>query len=130
MTGQERVTLISEKLNEQMERKGLSIKDVADKAGSTYEHVRNIVRGNVVPSKYMLRTLSDILGLNQKELEKIAVADRIRIKYGSIPLELSGKNPEIEPIERDWGKLTDAHKKDIITMVQAYAARDVQSKAS
>jgi transcriptional regulator with XRE-family HTH domain len=123
-------TRTGEVLREQMEAKNISIKDLADKIETTYEHTRSIIRGNVVPSKHMLPLFAKVLGLNIKELEKLAVADKIRRKYGKIPLELSGKNPELEPIERAWEKLSESHKQDIIAMVQTYARRDAQASKS
>jgi len=118
------LTLVAEKVQAAMDVQGLSIRDVAEKAGSTYEHVRNIVRGNVVPSKHYLRTLVDVLSLDLKEMEKLATADRIRTKYGKIPLELAGKNPELEPIERAWSHLSDQHKQDLVAMAQTFSKRD------
>lgn len=124
-----RETLISERLRAQMDKKALSIRDVAEATGLTYEHIRNIARGNVVPSKFIIRDIAKALDLSVKDLEKAAVADRIRIKYGTIPLELSGKNPELEPIERAWLHLSEEHKKDIISMAQTYAKRDQEKTA-
>ena len=85
-----------------MERKGFSIRALSEKLKTTYEHVRSIVRGNVVPSRYILRELAEVLDINLKELERVTTADKIRVKFGKIPLELSGKNPELEPLERAW----------------------------
>ncbi len=118
------VTRIAEKIQEAMDAKNLSIRDVSDKMGSTYEHVRNIVRGNIVPSKFFLNGLCTVLGLNLKEMSALSTADRICMKYGDIPSEISGKNPEIEPIERAWPHMSEEHRKDLIAMAAMYAKRD------
>jgi hypothetical protein len=57
-------------------------------------------------------------------LERLATADRIRFKFGTIPLELAGKNPELEPLERIWNHLSLDHKADLIAQAQAWAKRD------
>lgn len=120
----EMMTLVGEKINEAMESKGMSIRDLSVELGSTYEHVRKIVRGGAVPSKYMLTSICAALKLNPKEMEKLATADRIRHKFGKIPIELSGKNPEMEAIERAWPHLSEDHKKDATSMILNWAKRD------
>jgi hypothetical protein len=62
----------------------------------------------------MVQALADALRMNRGELERLATADRIRIKFGKIPLELSKKNPELEPLERIWKDLSEGHKGDLI----------------
>jgi ribosome-binding protein aMBF1 (putative translation factor) len=117
-------TLVSEIVSEAMEKQKVEIRDLAEKLGVTYETVRGIVRGLVVPSKFVLKPIADALGLDDEELGKAAVADRIRKKYGTVPLVIAGKNPELEPIERVWQHLTNEHKQDLVGMAQMYAKRD------
>jgi transcriptional regulator with XRE-family HTH domain len=120
-------TRTAELLRKRMGESKVSIGDLAQNVGATYEHVRMIVRGRTTPSKVMVRALADALKLNRDELERIATADRIRLKFGKIPLELSGKNPELEPLERIWKDLSEEHKLDLIAQAQAWAKRDGES---
>ena len=117
-------TRTGELLAKRMQNLNLSIADLAKKTGKTYEHVRNITKGNIVPSRFMVQALAEALQMNRGELEKLATADRIRIKFGKIPLELAGKNPELEPLERVWKHLSEDHKADLIAQAQAWAKRD------
>jgi transcriptional regulator with XRE-family HTH domain len=112
------------RLTKRMEELNLSIAEVAQKVGATYEHVRSLVRGKAVPSKMMVQAVADALRMNKVELERLATADRIRAKFGKIPLELSGKNPELEPLERVWQYLSKEHKADLIAQAEAWARRD------
>lgn len=121
-------TQTGEKVTQRMHDLDLSIRDVAAKVGTSYEHVRNIAKGNVVPSKFMVRALAEALKFNRDELERIATADRIRVKFGTIPMELAGKNPELEPLERVWIHLSPDHKADLIAQAQAWAKRDREAK--
>lgn len=105
----------------------LPLKDVATKVGTSYEHVRNIVRGNALPSNTMAEALAKALKIKKEELERVITADRIRIKFGTIPLELAGKNPELEPLERVWNQLSQDHKADLIAQAQAWAKRDQET---
>ena len=72
----------------------------------------------------MVRPLAEALKINKEELDRIATADRIRIKFGTIPLELAGKNPELEPLERVRNYLSQDHKADLIAQAQTWAKRD------
>jgi hypothetical protein len=42
------------------------------------------------------------------------------VKFGTIPLELSGKNPELEPLERVWNQLSQDYKADLIAQRQEW----------
>jgi len=117
-------TMISERIVAAMEEQGKSIRDIAKETGATYEHIRMIVRGEAVPSRFMLRTLSETLGLPIKEMERLSQADRIRMKFGTVPLELAGKNPEIERIERAWPHLNASDKEDLYVLAESRAKRN------
>lgn len=119
-------TRTADMLKEAMDAQNLSIRDVAMKAGVSYEHIRNILApgSKIIPSPLLIAELARILKLDKMELRRAGVVDNIQKKYGSIPAELSGKNPELDPIERAWPKLTDEHKTDVIAMVQMFAKRD------
>jgi len=105
-----------------MQTRGLAIKDLAVLLDVTYEHARRLVRGEGVPSRPLIRRLAEALELSFDELNRLATADKIRMKFGTVPLELAGKNPELEPIERVWVHLTHDQKRDAITLVTSWAA--------
>lgn len=113
-----------EMLAQKMREVKLSIRDVATKVGTSYEHVRSIVKGKVVPSDHMAQALAEVLKIKKSELERVVTADRIRRKFGTIPLEIAGKNPELEPLERVWNHLSKDHKADLIAQAEAWAKRD------
>lgn len=119
-------TRFSEIVEDKMDDLGLSINDVAGQVGSTYEHIRKIVRGSSpVVSKYLVKEICRVLKLDYEEMEPILNADKIHAKYkGKLPKELTDKNPELEPIERSWPKLTKAQKEDFIAQIAAVAKRN------
>lgn len=49
--------------------------------------------------KLVVKALADALKMRHEELDRLVTADRIRVKFGTIPLELARKNPELEPLE-------------------------------
>lgn len=122
-------TVIGQMIADKMEEKGLSIKDLAVKLDITYEHVRRIVRGEGVPAKYSLRAICEILGISFREAERVATADKVRKKYGASYLEVQGKKPSLEPLERIWEALTNDQQKDIIVMAQGWVKRNKAVKA-
>jgi transcriptional regulator with XRE-family HTH domain len=113
-----------ERIQERMDELGLSIKDVADKAESTYEHIRKITRGTSFPSKYFIRVLAEILDMKKEELEELVTIDQIMHKHGKTINRIVGKNPELEPIEKVWVKLTKDQKADFISQMTAVARRN------
>lgn len=117
-------TRTGERLSKRMLELKLTLRDLAAETGTTYEHVRKIMKGDTVPSRFMVQALAGALKMNQSEVERLATADRIRLKFGKIPLELAGKNPELEPLEHIWKHLTEEHKADLIAQAQAWAQRD------
>ena len=120
----ESLSLIGEMVRAAMDEQGVSIKDLARKIDTTYEHTRRIVKGEGVPSKYVLKLICQELGIPYKEAERAATADRIKKRFGDIPLELSGKNPELEPIAHAWNHLSEDQKKDATSMIVTWAKRN------
>lgn len=121
---QESTTLIGSLISKHMAEKKMTIKDLAIAIDTTYEHVRRMVKGEALPSKFSLKEICRILKMDYKEAERAATADRITKKFGSIPLELSGKNPALAPVEKAWDSLTEDQQADVITMVQGWARRN------
>src|SRR5215831_17850415 len=116
-------TQIGELIAQKMQERGLSMKDLAAAVRVTYEHVRRVVKGESVPSSFFLRALCDTLQIPYTEAEKIATADRIKRKYGGVPIEIAGKRPDLEPLERVWDQLRDEQKEAIIGVARSFAHR-------
>jgi transcriptional regulator with XRE-family HTH domain len=117
-------TKLGEMVSEAMEQHGVSIRGMAEALDITYEHARRISKGESVPSKFILKAVCQLLGLDYKTVEKIATEDKIRKKYGEVSLVLAGKDPTLEPVERAWSKLTEDQKKDAIAMINSWAKRN------
>ncbi len=112
---------LSDLIRQRMQQKGCSIRDLAAAAGVTYEHVRKIVKGDALPSRHSLQTLAKVLELELEEVEPLRVADGIRLKYGQIPKEITGRDPELQPIERYWHRLTKEQKATVTQLVRTLA---------
>lgn len=107
-------------LTQAMEKKNVSIKDLAEQCDIVYEHCRRIVRG-MPPSRPVLRVICKVLDLNFKQLDELSTAASIKRKYGDVPEMMAGKNPELGPIEHAWDKLTDEQKQSATSMITGWA---------
>jgi hypothetical protein len=121
-------TLFGQKMQEHMDTLHLEIRDVADQVGSTYEYMRKLVRGLSLPSKYMVGTLSGVLQWDKEEMMRLMAADRIRKEHGDIPLELSGKNPKVEPFERGWDRLTEQQQEILLGQLNTFLKQNRKHK--
>lgn len=126
MTAKERDTntRIGQMIADKMEEKGVSIRDLATKIEITYEHARRITKGESVPSKFILKLISDYLGLDFQAADRLRNTDRIQAKFGDLPMELAGKQPGMDPLERVWPGLKEEQKSDLIRMAQAWYKRN------
>ena len=76
-------TRFGEMLQKAMADKQLSIKELSEQVGSTYEYTRRLCRGLSLPSKYMLGALAPILGLDVAEAQKLIDYDKLLVRYGA-----------------------------------------------
>ena len=108
-------------LVERMNRLDLTIRQLAERSGLTYEHVRKLAKGEAFPSRLALRQLCALLDLEHAEMERLAVADRIEKKYGGIPHALAGKHPELSLLAPWWDRLTAEQKTSFRIQIKSVA---------
>jgi predicted transcriptional regulator len=96
--------------NAHIQEVGLTLLEVSDKTGVSYEHVRKLSRGLACPSRLMLKALCDALQLDHHEMTKLVTVDRIHSQFGHIPEEIVGKNPALAKIESMWPLLSDEQR--------------------
>lgn len=114
-------TQLGEFLIAQMEEKGLSTRDVAEKLEVTYEHMRRLVRGEGLPSPGVLRDISKLFGKPYTELNQITTGDKARKRYGTAILQLTGRDPTMEPLERLWPKLGTEQRTVVVDLAKSLA---------
>src|SRR6202521_1487975 len=80
-----------------MKQKGVvSVRDVADRCDAQYEMVRRVVLVEIIPSKYLFGEVCKALRLNEAEMEKLWLQDKVEARYGKAGAILAGRNPEIQ----------------------------------
>lgn len=115
-------------LMDKMKTEGVSIRELSAKAEITYEYVRKLVRGQALPSVHMLRILCDVLNMNRHEAKRLVVADRIRKDYGTIPIELAGKNPDAEFFDRNISRLSAEQRRYLETQLKMLLRKNQKDK--
>ena len=127
-------TVFGQALADALALKGFSLRGLARETGMSYEHARRLARGIALPSPMALRSLCRVLALDETEMAKLVAGDEIRHRYGGIPYEIAGKNPELEPVERYWPQLSAAQKEIVLdllkTMVRRNRAKEQDSSAN
>lgn len=108
-------------LVERMNQLDLTIRQLAERSGLTYEHIRKLAKGEAFPSRLALRQLCLLLRLEAGEMERLAVADRLEKKYGGIPHALAGKHPELSLLARWWDRLTEEQKTSFRIQIKSVA---------
>jgi|SRR6185437_548522 len=97
-----------------LEKRGLPLKQFAEKAKITYEHARKLVRGEAFPSSALLKRIGDVLELGRERRHHFEVSisiDKIERKYFNvIPMLLRLDRAGAEfarELAPDWNDLTD-----------------------
>jgi len=119
-----KTTNFAKALSERLEAKGWDIADLARQIDSSYEYGRQLVRGYTFPGKHVLKSICTVLDLDQEEMRKLVVGDKISKKYGGIPPELTGKDPRFLEIERLLPQLTEQQFDFIVGAIEGIAKRN------
>ena len=116
-------TQLGELLQQNMGEAGLDIRALSETLEITYEHARRLVRGESLPSKYLLPLIAKAVKIPLKQLQMVTTQDRIRRTHGTIPMEMAGHLPTLEPVEHLWGKLSGEQQAVVVDMVRGMAKR-------
>jgi hypothetical protein len=112
-----------------MEQKGVaSVRAVADRCDAKYEMVRRVVAGDIIPSRYLFTEICKALNLDEADMEKLWLQDKVELHSGKAGALLSGRNPEMQPIEALWPFLSEEHRRDLVSIAKAFAEHDRATK--
>jgi transcriptional regulator with XRE-family HTH domain len=108
-----------------VEKKNMSLTELAQKADSTYEHMRKLVGGRGYPSVHLLRALADVLGGDRNEWAELVEADKLHKHYKHLPKFLH-ISPELEPFEAIIPKLSAHSRETLLAMAKTLARQESQ----
>ena len=103
----------SSALQDAIERRGMTLKSLAEGVDSTYEHMRRLVRGLAYPSRHLLHSIALELRVDFETLQTLLELDQIYEKYGGIPKFLI-PSPETRPLREAFLKLSPCNQEIVI----------------
>jgi transcriptional regulator with XRE-family HTH domain len=121
--------LLARKLQDLLNAKNLSITNLSESLGISYEHVRKIVKGETTPSRHVVRELSLILDVDEDDLSDLANKDRALRKFGVVGMEAAAWVEDVAPIGMVWKDLSEAHRDDLLLLARRWANQDREKKA-
>jgi hypothetical protein len=99
----------------------MGIMETSDALQTSYEHVRKMVRGIIVPTRFVVLALAQLFDADPNELETIANRDRFNRKFGAnSPTPIF--NPEVMPFATAWPMLSDAQKAELLSTLKKMVA--------
>lgn len=102
-------------------KKGVSLRQVAAKFDYSYEQMRKLVQGRSYPSDELLHRLCSYIDLEFDEARKAANADRIEQRYGTSEAYATiGKSPRLADIEPYLSQLSDREWQMFVTQIAGY----------
>jgi len=125
-----KTTGFAKALEEGLEARGADIATLARELGTSYEYARQLVRGYTLPGKHVLKSICTVLDLDQEEMRKLVVEDKISKKYGGIPPELTGKDPRFLEIERLLPQLTPEQFEIVVGIIEGITRRNRRPDAA
>lgn len=102
-----------------MAHKNMSLRELAEKTEGTYEHMRKLLKGMAYPSKYLLKSICDVLGLKLTEMQKLVDGDKMEHKFGKNAYTLLGKDPRMSDLEQVIPHLSDEQLEMFVTQMKA-----------
>jgi transcriptional regulator with XRE-family HTH domain len=114
-----------------LDKKGISLRDLAVATDYSYENMRKLVRGDAWPSEAHLKDLCKILSphMSFAEAQQAATTDRIEHKHGSDGLKSLGRSsPRMSAFEELVPLLSDAESDMALSMIRGIV-RDKRKKS-
>jgi transcriptional regulator with XRE-family HTH domain len=94
-------------LQDAMDRRGMTLTELSEALGTTYEHGRKVLKTMAFPSRLLLEKICNVLEMNLTDAKRLVTKDKLKRKFGNIHLELAGIDPRFEDIQRQLPKLNE-----------------------
>lgn len=95
----------------------LSIRELADELGLTYEFARKLVRGYNLPTRGSMIIMASLFGVQVTRLEEFAQEDRMTAEFGP---EITSIiiNPETRTLVSGLAELNEAERQEVLSLLQ------------
>ena len=105
-------------LAQALEKKGITLNELATKINYTYEQCRKLYIGTSSPSPLLVKELCKLLGMGILAADAAATVDRMERRYGKIGMMTLGLDPRLSALNAVAGVLTDAEIATLVTVAQ------------
>jgi transcriptional regulator with XRE-family HTH domain len=103
---------------EAIQRKGVTLRTLAEKTSYSYEQMRKLYLGTSTPSSSLVKELSRILAMKNEEAQQAATQDRMERRYGKQGLKAVGRDPRLAELETVATMLSDQELQTVITVAR------------
>jgi transcriptional regulator with XRE-family HTH domain len=110
-----------------IQRKGLTLRALAQKTSRSYEQMRKLYLGTSAPSPLLVKELSKILGMKVEQAQKAATQDRMQRRFGKQGLKALGRDPRLAELDAVASVLSDQDLQTVITVARGLVRARKQS---
>jgi len=95
----------------------------------TFRRKSALINGAALPSRGALERICKFLGADLKELTTLLFAAKSQRVYGTdVVSEMTGKDPELAPIEASWPHLDSEQRAILIDIAKGMASRNREKR--
>lgn len=105
-------------LSRGIDKKGISLNELAAQIDVSYEQCRKIFIGTSSPSPLLVKEICKLLDMDPPTGEAAAASDRMERRYGKAGLKALGQDPRLSALNAVAGVLTDAEIATLVTVAQ------------
>jgi transcriptional regulator with XRE-family HTH domain len=102
-----------------IQRKGLTLRALAQKTDYSYEQMRKLYLGTSAPSPLLVKELSKILGMNVEQAQQVATQDKMERRYGKQGIKALGRDPRLAELDAVAALLSDQELQTVITVARS-----------
>lgn len=118
---QGRLGFFNTRLEQRRNEVGISVRELATEAGSTYEHVRKLIMGQCLPSDSMLGRLCTALELNKREMSRRVLKDKMIFRFGDAAWQAAGIDARAAPCYILFPLLSRSERECFLVQLRALA---------
>jgi len=119
-----------------MASKGLSMRQVSEMSnaqnqrGLSYEHLRKIIKGNTIPSTWVLEAISRTLNIPYPKLLETHHNTEAKMKYGKTALQSLKLSPDLYEFDELIQGLTKDQREMVLSHMRSLVAGNVANSRS
>ena len=123
-------------LLDSMKRHHQTITSISRQVGTSYEHIRKIVKGDPVVSKQLNAAICTILQLPEQDMWALAQQEKSQKKFGAAPGQFSAQvlnqaysamprpaQMRLNQLSKTWPRLSAGDQQRVLSIVETFAQK-------